>query len=622
MRKFLYGLSGLALLAASASAEPAVGRDPGANAPVQYEVSFENARHHEAQVIATFRNVPKGPLKVRMSRSSPGRYAIHEFAKNVYQVSAVDGAGKPLKLERGEPYGWTVVGHDGTVKVTYTLYADRGDGTYSQVDPTHAHLNMPATFLWAQGYDDKAIRVRFKRADPSWKIATQLPAVAGEADTFWAPNLQYFMDSPTEISALTVRDWRVTDHGRAYTFRLALHNPGTDEDADKFVEKLKAIVPEHIKVFGELPKFDHGEYTFIADYMPQITGDGMEHRNSTFISQPRSLFRGNFSQLGTASHEFFHAWNVERIRPAELEPFDFTRANPTPSLWLAEGFTQYYGPLLIRRAGQSTVDEFLTGLSGTLNGVVNGPGRLYGSPQEMSLRAPFVDAAAALDPTNPNIFTSYYPYGAVIGLALDLQLRGREKPLSLDDFMKQMWRTHGVTEKAYKPADARAALARTTGDQDFADGFFKASIEGSALPDFGPLLDRAGLKLRTKSPKKAWLGASRVKVSGTDLILDAAPVPNSPLYAAGVEVGDRIVSIGRFEFANEGDWTDALERLKPDDATTVKFVQRGQAREAPLKVAADPTLEVVRYEKADLKPSEAQLAFRKAWLGEDTPAAK
>jgi predicted metalloprotease with PDZ domain len=247
------------------------------------------------------------------------------------------------------------------------------------------------------------------------------------------------------------------------------------------VSKLMKLVPEHIKVFGELPKFDHGQYTFIADYMPQITGDGMEHRNSTFISQPRSLFRANFAQLGTASHEFFHAWNVERIRPAELEPFDFTKANPTPSLWLAEGFTQYYGPLLIRRSGQSTTDEFLTGLSGTLNGVVTGPGRLYGSPQEMSLRAPFVDAAAALDPTNPNIFTSYYPYGAIVGLALDLQLRGRAKPLSLDDFMKRMWK---------QPRRAREALQarrhpRRPGRDDRRPGLRRRVLQGQHR-GFGP----------------------------------------------------------------------------------------------------------------------------------------
>lgn len=625
MRKSLFGLTGLALvlMASGAAAQGFAAQDPGPNAPVSYEVSFDNAQHHEAKIVATYRDAPAGALKVRMSRSSPGRYAIHEFAKNVYQVSAVDGAGKPLKVERTEPYGWSIAGHDGTVTVTYTLYADRGDGTYSQIDATHAHLNMPATFLWAEGYDAKPIRVSFKRADPTWKIATQLPPVAnekdgGQADAFWAPNKQYFFDSPTEISAFALREWTVSDGGRDYTFRLALHHPGTDVDADAFTEKLKAIVPEHIKVFGELPKFDHGTYTFIADYMPQITGDGMEHRNSTFISNPRSLFRANFAQLGTASHELFHAWNVERLRPAELEPFDFTQANPTPSLWLAEGFTQYYGPLLIRRAGQSTVDEYLAALSGTLNGVVNGPGRLYGSPQEMSLRAPFVDAAAALDPVNGNIFTSYYPYGAVIGLALDMQLRGRAKPLTLDDYMKQLWRTHGAPEKPYKPADLQTALAQTTGDAAFADGFFKASIEGSALPDFAPLLEQAGLKLRAKSPKKAWLGAAKVRVSGSEVILDQAPVPNSALYAAGVETGDRILSIGRFEFANEADWTDALDRLKPGEATTVKYLRRGQLREAPLKVAADPTLEVVRFEKADLKPTKAQLAFRTAWLGAET----
>ena len=613
MRNSLISLASLTLLLAN----EAMAQDPSAGAPVQYEVAFDNASHHEAQISATYANVPSGPLKMQMSRSSPGRYAIHEFAKNVYRVSATDGAGRPLTVERTDPYSWIIAGHDGTVRVTYTLYADRGDGTYSQIDKTHAHLNMPATFLWASGYDDKPIRVKFRRPDMTWKVATQLPA-SSEADTYWAPNLQYFMDSPTEISNFALREWQVTDAGQTYTFRLALHHQGTDADADAFADKLKKIVPEHIKVFGELPKFDHGTYTFIADYLPQITGDGMEHRNSTIISNTQSLFRANFAQLGTASHELFHAWNVERIRPAELEPFDFTKANPTPSLWLAEGFTQYYGPLLIRRSGLSTIDEYLKGLSSTVNGVVNGPGRSYGSPQDMSLRAPFVDAATALDPTNANTFTSYYPYGAVIGLALDLQLRGRPAPLTLDDYMRRLWLTHGVPETPYKPADLPLALTSVTGDAAFSERFFKTSIEGAELPDFEPLLAQAGLKLRRKAAKRAWLGALRVRVNGSEVLLAEAPAPNTPLYAAGVESGDRIVGIGRFEFANEADWLDALERLKPDEETSVRFVQRGQTRETPLKVAADPSLEIVRYESANLKPTKAQLKFREQWLGPDT----
>lgn len=617
MRNSLISLASLTLLFAS----EAMAQDPGASAPVQYEVAFDNASHHEAQISATYANVPAGPLRVQMSRSSPGRYAIHEFAKNVYRVSATDSAGRPLAVERTDPYSWTIAGHDGTVRVTYILYADRGDGTYSQIDTTHAHLNMPATFLWASGYDDKPIRVKFRRPEATWKVATQLPA-SSEADTYWAPNLQYFMDSPTEISNFALREWQVADAGQTYTFRLALHHQGTDADADAFADKLKKIVPEHIKVFGELPKFDHGTYTFIADYLPHITGDGMEHRNSTVISNTQSLFRANFAQLGTASHELFHAWNVERIRPAELEPFDFTKANPTPSLWLAEGFTQYYGPLLIRRSGQSTVDEYLKALSSTVNGVVNGPGRGYGSPQDMSLRAPFVDAAAALDPTNANIFTSYYPYGAVIGLALDLQLRGRPAPLTLDNYMRRLWLTHGVPETPYKPADLRLALTAVTGDAAFSERFFKTSIEGAELPDFEPLLARAGLKLRRKAPKRAWLGALRIRVNGAEVLLAEPPAPNTPLYVAGVESGDRIVGIGRFEFASEADWLDALERLKPDEATSVRFIQRGQVREAPLKVAADPSLEIIRYETANLKPTKAQLKFRDQWLGADELPAK
>lgn len=611
MKTIWTGLAGLMLAIAGGEA---LAQDPGPAAPVQYDISFANAAHHEAQVTATFRGAPAGPLTVRMSRSSPGRYAIHEFAKNVYRVSATDGAGKPLAVTRTDPYSWSVAGHDGTVKVTYTLYADRGDGTYSQIDPTHAHLNMPATFLWAPGWDDKPVRVAF-RPQAGWKIATQLPPAAGEAGVFWAPNLQYFMDSPTELSDFTLREWQVVDQGKTYAFRLALHHRGTEADADAYAEKLRKLVPEHIKVFGEAPRFDHGTYTFIADYLPQVVGDGMEHRNSTVITSAQSLFRANFAQLGTASHELFHAWNVERIRPAELEPFDFTRANPTPSLWLAEGFTSYYGPLLIRRAGLSSVDEYLNELGPLLSGVINSPGRAYGSPQQQSLQAAFRDAATALDPTNPNLVTSYYPYGAVIGLALDLKLRGEGRPVTLDDFMRRLWVVHGKTEKPYGPADLQAALASVSGDAAFADAFFKASIAGSELPDFEPLLAQAGLKLRKKNSGKAWLGAERIRVNGAEVILNAAPQPGSPLYVAGVETGDRIVGIGRFEFEAEADWKDALDRLKPGEETTVRFVQRGLAREGKLTVASDPTLEIVRFEKADLKPTRAQLAFRERWLG-------
>lgn len=578
-----------------------------------YEVSFDNAAHHEARITVTYRDVGSSPVRFQMSRSSPGRYAIHEFAKNVYSVSAVDGAGRSLSVDRTDPYGWTVGGHDGVVSLSYTLFADRADGTYAQIDPSHAHLNMPATLAWATGFDDRPVRVSFKPFAADWIIATQL-APTDQPHVFTAPNLQYLMDSPVQLAPLTLREWQVDDAGTPRTIRIALHHAGTEEDADIFAERARRVVDAQIAVFGDVPDFDFGTYTFLADYLPYVSGDGMEHRNSTVITDTRSLKEADFDQIGTLSHEFFHAWNVERIRPAELEPFDYTRANATPSLWFAEGFTSYYGPLTIRRAGVSDVDKFLKEMGGQLNFVQNASGRRFGSPQEMSLRAPFVDAAAAIDPTNPNIFVSYYPYGAVIAFGLDLTLRQRFPGLTLDDYMRRVWADHGVSETPYTRADLETALARTTGDAAFARDLFARQVDASELPDFAPLLAQAGILIEPTNPATAWAGAFRFQATG-GAIIAAALAPGAPLYEAGLDRGDQILALGDAEVASPDDWNKAIAALKPGDEVVVRFLQRGVERSAPLRLIADPALRLVRAEAGGGSVTPEQLAFRQAWLG-------
>ena len=597
-------------------------QDRAVPAPVSYELSFEEAAHHRARITATWREVPAGPLRVQMARSSPGRYAVHEFAKNVSMVSACDGAGRPLSLTRTDPYGWSVAGHDGTVSVTYTLFGDRGDGTYVQVDTTHAHLNMPATLMFATGYDDRPVRVHVTRPDPAWQVATQLRA-ADAPDTFVAPNLQLLMDSPIEVGAHAVREWPVGEGTQRQTIRLAVHHTGSDADVDRFAAQVRRLLPQHLALFGEWPRFDDGRYTFLADYMPQISGDGMEHRNSTVVTGAAPLDGRNEDQLGTVSHEFIHAWNVERLRPAELEPFDFTRADPTPSLWFAEGFTSYYAPLLIRRAGLSDTDALLAQWSRMVSQVVNSPARANGGPQEMSLRAPFADAATSIDPVDPNVFVSYYPYGAVIALALDLSIRQRFPRLSLDDFMRHLWRTRGRAETPYRPDDLRRGLAEVTGDAAFADGFFAASIAGSALPDFAPLLARAGLVLRPAAPERGWLGVDQV-VPEPDggVALAASPPPGSPLYAAGLEKGDRIAALGGVTIVDPAGWAMALARLAPGTMADLRYRQRGRERVATVRAAADPALTIVRGEASGQRLTGAQRAFRERWLGVEAAQAR
>ena len=591
---------------------PASQAAPTTSSAVEYDIAFPRAEHHEAQVGVTYRGLPAGPVRLQMARSSPGRYALHEFAKNVYSVSAIDGAGRPLIVQRTDPYGWTVPTHDGTVTVRYTLFGDRGDGTYAQIDPTHARLNIPATFLWAVGQDTRPVQVRFHPA-PGWKIATQLVPTT-DACVFTAPDFQYFMDSPVELSAWNARQWTVANGPATYTIRLAAHHEGSAADLDRFAAMAQKVVAQQIAVFGAPPPFDHGTYTFLADYMPQVSGDGMEHRNSTMISIPRSLAAADFSQIQTLSHEFFHAWNVERIRPAELEPFDFNRANPTPSLWLAEGFTQYYGPLATVRAGVMPLREYVAQLSGTLNGLLTTPARHYAGPQEMSLRAPFVDAAQSIDPINPNIYVSYYPYGAVIALALDLELRQRFPALSLDDYMRRLWRNHGSPERSYHPDDLRVALAQVTGDQAFADRFFARSVTASGLPDFAPLLAQAGLTLRVANPGAAWAGVG-VTLGDSGLTLAKASAPGTPFYDAGLDKGDQIVSVDGRSVTTPEDWAARLGRHAPGDHMPITYRQRGRERSGTLTLIADPTLEIVPNEKLGTALTPVQVRFRHAWLG-------
>ena len=401
-----------------------------------YEISFENAVHHEAQIKATFTNLTSDTIAVRMSRTSPGRYAIHEFAKNVYSFNATDSQGNLLKVIRPNPYEWQIVGHDQTVHISYTLFANRGGGTYSQVDETHAHLNIPATFMYVPELSDRKINIRFQaREDLNWKIATQLPKEADNSYT--APNLSYFMDSPTELSNHHLREFEVSSSdGTKQKVRLALHHNGSEEETDTYFEQVKKVVLAEKAVFGELPSFDYGTYTFLACYIPNASGDGMEHRNSTILTSTRILAsEGMKRNIGTVSHEFFHAWNVERIRPKSLKPFDFEEANMSGELWFAEGFTSYYTNLILCRVGLISPEKYIEGLTGNFNYVWNSPARQFFNPIEMSFQAPFVDAATSVDPVNrENTFISYYSYGSVLGLALDLSLR--QNNLNLDDYMK------------------------------------------------------------------------------------------------------------------------------------------------------------------------------------------
>ncbi len=583
--------------------------------PLRYSVSFPNAVHHEAQVELFIPDAPAGTLTVRVSRSSPGRYATHEFGKNIYHVRAFDQAGKelPVRQVRGDVY--EITGHGKDVKVTYTVFGNHTDGTYLEVDETHAHINMPATFLWSPQLTDRPVRVRFRDLDKrGWKVATQLQPTDRE-DEFAAPSFQYFMDSPAELSAFKLVAWTDTgSDGKKQEIRLASHTADSDEVVKAFAGQVGRMTREMKAVFGELPVFDFGTYTFLQDVHPDNNGDGMEHRNSTVITSPAAKIEGNENRLlGTFSHEFFHAWNVERIRPRSLEPFNFAQANMSSDLWFAEGFTQYYGELVLKRAGIRTLDAYSNTLAGLVNAVLNTPGAKAFPATRMSRNAVFSDAGVSIDQNNySNTFTSYYFYGAAIALALDLRLR-TEFGKTLDDYMQAVWKVHGKPEVPYTIADLQKVLAGMTNER-FAANYFNEYVEGLSKNDYGKLLGAAGLVLRKAAPGKATLGPVRLVADNGRLRLASGTQTGTPAYESGLDIGDYLVRVAGKELKDPADLETILAGYKPGDKINITYESKGTERTASVTLQENSRLEVVPVEMTGGKLTPAMEKLRNNWL--------
>ena len=641
MRRFILSACLLLLGVASTGAQqaPPAGQSVAAKvappaAAVSYRVTFPEPEHHWMQVEVTFSGLGTRPLQARMSRSSPGRYAVHEFAKNIFAFEAFNSKGTKLTATRPSPYQWNVAGHDGSVRVVYKIFGDRGDGTYFAVDTTHARLNIPASFMWGVGLESRPVRVTFvPPTGSSWKVGTQLFPTS-DAFTYTAPNLQYFMDSPTELSDFGLRTFDVAlPSGSKATIKVAAHHDGSDADLDALAKDVQRVVLEQGAVFGEFPTFDTGNYIFLLDYTPHSDGDGMEHRNSTFTSSRLSIANEQQRKqaLGTISHEFFHAWNVERIRPDDLEPFNFTDANVSCCLWLAEGFTQYYGNLLLIRAGFTPQAQGGIGFGNTINAVVNGSGRLVRSAVEMSQHAPYTDAAASIDKTEfGRSFISYYTHGAAIALALDLSLREMsDGTITLDDYMKLLWTTYGKPAHAtpgfvarpYTLRDLRNRLADLTKSKVFADEFFDRYVEGRDAANYERLMLQAGFVVRPRSPEAGWIG--NVQVAPTDGGLTINPPQGNsinpiafgtPAYEAGLEYGDVITTIDGQPATVES--FAALSRRKPGESSTLVLRRRGnQTATTTVTLKPNPALAVIDVETAGATLTLAQKAFREAWLG-------
>jgi predicted metalloprotease with PDZ domain len=306
---------------------------------------------------------------------------------------------------------------------------------------------------------------------------------------------------------------------------------------------------------------------------------------------------------------------VKRIRPRTLEPFNFEKSDMSGELWFAEGFTQYYGNLALVRAGIGKDSDFVKRTGAQLIEVkTNTPGaRLY-SPVEASEMAVFTDAGIAVDKTNfPNVFTSYYPYGASIAMALDLELRGKYNK-TLDDLMQAAWRKFGKPEIPYTLPGLQEVLAAVTGDRKFAHEFFDSYIYGHEPIDYNPLLAPAGFRVRKADPGKAWIGSPQMS-EREGLLIERNTLRETPLYAAGLDVDDKIVSIDNQDIRTFSDLTAVLDRLHPGNPVSIRYLHRNEDRTAQITPQENPGLLVESFETAGLPVTPAITQFRQSWLG-------
>ncbi len=495
---------------------------------VAYRISMPQPSSHlfEVQVDVTGTQ-GADHIDFQMPRWSPGRYAIFDFAKNVQEARATGycppGAKckqAPMDVTRLDTQTWRVTGSSmsgasptlDSVTFTYKVFADDLSGTFSQLDQRHANFNGGSVFVYVVGHKQDAATLKVE-APNGWKVINGR-STRPEQTEFSFPNYDELIDTPTEVAPdFTVQTFNV----EGKLFRVVVHSFGDEgghrEELTKAVEK---VVRAEVATMGA-PEFE--QYTFLFHFDPSARrGDGMEHLNSTQIVETGALSDREILEgaIGTASHEFFHVWNVKRMRPVGLGPWDFTRPVVTHGLWIAEGFTTYYGPLFERRAGLWDDEQLLKTYAGTIGYIENSQGGKLNSAVELSVLAPFIDRATSDQRTNTqNTLVSYYPKGATLAVALDLIIRGRSKGrASLDEVMRRGYEEFylkGPNDSYYLKGrgytvDEFQSLASRVAGFDLSD-FFRRHVYGVEPPPYEEALAYVGLRLtraqQTQGPNAA-----------------------------------------------------------------------------------------------------------------------
>ncbi|MFM7407853.1 MAG: M61 family metallopeptidase [Cuspidothrix sp.] len=567
---------------------------------IHYLVAMSQPETHLFEVTLHIANYPHSFLDLKMPVWTPGSYLIREYERHLQDFTAL-ADNEPLSWQKISKNHWQITKGDvSDITISYRIFANELTVRTNHLDTTHGYFNGAALFFRIPSYEHLPIQVTIVPPDDQWQVTTGLPTVSQATNTFLAADFDTLVDSPFEIGSHQLYHFEVL--GKLHEF--AIWGKGNFQPLQMIADFTKIIEVES-QMFGGLP---YERYVFFLHLLQQGFG-GLEHKNSCCLIYQRFGFRNQetyqqFLQL--VAHEFFHLWNVKRIRPKALEVFDYDQENYTPSLWFCEGTTSYYDLIIPLRAGIYNTKVYLNYLSKEITRYLNTPGRKVQPLAESSF-----DAWIKLyrpDTNSGNSQISYYLKGEMVSLLLDLLIRiHHQNQRSLDDVMRQMWEKFGIDEIGYTPEELQNVI-ESVADMDLSD-FFNRYLHGLEDLPFNQYLQYFGLQLVGETNEEPYLGVRINTENGREIIKFVEA--GSPAQKAGIDSGDELLAIDGLKVGHQ--LSERLKNYQPNDSIQVTVFHQDELLTYSVILAAPS------YSRYQIKPLEnpdpTAMANFEGWLG-------
>jgi predicted metalloprotease with PDZ domain len=535
---------------------------------IDFTVSMPRPWTHLLQVEMRVANANlPAQTELKMAVWTPGSYLVREYARHVQDFTVTDQSGRALNWRKINKNTWQVdTAGAREIVARYNVYANELTVRTNELNDEHAFFTPAALLMFPKGELSTPSTIR---VDPygSWKVATGLPPVSGQPNTFRAENFDILFDSPFEVGNFKEITFNVQGKPHRYVFC----GEG-NYDMQRIADDTTKIINEAVKIFGDIP---YDNYLFIVNLRG---GGGLEHLNSTALQWNRFGFKPDsryYGFLGLVVHEYFHLWNVKRIRPEPLGPFDYENENYTKLLWVAEGATSYYEGIILRRAGIISDEYFLDSKASAIQDLQSRPGRFQTSLEEASFDAWI--KYYRQDENSINNQISYYDKGDIVNMMLDIRIRTLSNGAkSLDDVMRYLYEEFGKKNRNFTPEDYQKAAELQAGAS--LEDFFDRYVRGTEEIDYNEILRGIGLQLNDEEigPKQAYLGANLAESDG-QLTIRSIPA-GTPAYEYGLNTGDQIVAVDGNR-ASQNFLNSYLNQKKPGDKVRFTVFRFDQLRD-------------------------------------------